>query len=67
MEVGQEVVYGLRENTRPVDRINCAKSVSSIEVAVSKKRLDYVLIIDAMRKTKDGIRRYILGSRQTFL
>lgn len=67
MEVGQEVVYGLCENTRPVDRINGAKSVSSIEVAVSKKRLDYVLIIDAMRKTKDGIRRYILGSRQTFL
>ena len=67
MEVGQEVVYGLCENTRPVDRINGAKSVSSIEVSVCEKRFDYILVVEAMRNTKAEIRRNILGSRQTFL
>ena len=43
MEEGEEVVDGLGEDTRPVDRVNCTESVSGVEFSVAEQGLDDIL------------------------
>ena len=43
VEVGEEVVDGLREDARPVDRVHCTEPVSCVELSMAKKRFDDVL------------------------
>jgi len=43
LEVGEEVVDGLGENTGPVDRVYCAEMVFLVEGPVREQRLHNVL------------------------
>lgn len=44
MEVGEEVVYRLCEDPRPVDRVDRAEAVGCVELAVGEQRFYDVLI-----------------------
>lgn len=43
MEVGKEVVDGLREDTGPIDGVDGSKAMSGIEFLVCEKCFDDVL------------------------
>lgn len=48
MEVGEEVVDGLREDARPVDGVDRAEPVRRVELAVCEERFDDVLFISIL-------------------
>ena len=43
LEVGEEVVDGLGENARPVDRVDCPEMVFLVEGSIREQRLHNVL------------------------
>ena len=43
MEVGKEVVDGLREDARPVDGVDRAEAVGRVELLVGKEGFDDIL------------------------
>lgn len=43
MEVGEEVVYSLRENSGPINRINSTEVVFLVEFLVGEERFDDIL------------------------